>query len=105
MKLNGIKFSMQIDIGSDVALIPWIFWGKMGKLKLRKSNFDLKEFNGSVIKTLGSFEGIFETKISYEIIPIIVVQYTKSNGLLGIYFLKVDTVKLINRIMPEAPDY
>ena len=42
----------------------------MGRPKLRKSNLNLKQFYGSVIKTLGSFEGIFVTKTCYKIIPI-----------------------------------
>lgn len=61
VKLNGITFAIQVDMGSDVTLMPRNFWEKMGKSKLRKSNLNLKQFDGSVIKTLGSFKGTFET--------------------------------------------
>ena len=96
VKLNVIKFPMQVDTGRDVTLVPRNFWEKMGKPKLRKCNLNLKQFDGSVIKTLGSFEVIFEIKTRYKIIPITVVQCTKNHGLLEIDVFKVDTAKLIN---------
>ena len=40
---------------------------------------------------------MFETKNRFEIIPIIVMAYTKDHGLLGIDVLKVDTLKLVGR--------
>ena len=46
----------------------------MGKLKSRKSDFHLKQFDGTVIKVMITFEGTFETKKKhFEIIFIIVV--------------------------------
>lgn len=62
VNLNGITFSMQVDMGSDVTLIPKNFWQKVGKPKLRKSNRNLKQFDGSIIKTLESIEGHFDIK-------------------------------------------
>ena len=56
----------------------------------------LKQFDGAIIKTLGTFNGTFETKNPFEIIPITVVACTKDHGLLGIDVLKVDTSKLVN---------
>ena len=50
----------------------------------------LKQFNGTIIKTLGTFKGTFETKNPFEIITIIVMAYTKDQGLLCIDVLKVN---------------
>ena len=61
----------------------------------------LKQFDGTIIKTLSTFEGMFETKDRFEIIPIIVVACTKDHGLLGIVVLKVDTSKLVNSMEQE----
>ena len=58
----------------------------------------LKQFNGTIIKTLGIFEGMFETKNHFEILPITVVACTKGYGLLGIEVLKVDSSKSVNSI-------
>lgn len=57
--MNGVTLLMQVETGSDVTLIPRTFWERMRRPKLKKSNL---QFDGSVIKMLGCFEGTFETK-------------------------------------------
>ena len=64
----------------------------------------LKQFNGTIIKTLGTFEGTFESKNRFEIIPITVLACTKNHGLLGIDVLKVDTSKLVNSMESEEQE-
>ena len=83
----------------------------MSKPKLRKSNLNLKQFDGSAIKTLGSFEGIWDK------IPLWDYSHhcstmqkkkkkkkNKKNRHLIRDILKVDTEKLINCIKSEGPD-
>ena len=53
---------MQLDMESDVTLILQNLWEKMGRLKLRKYNLYLKQFDGTVIKVMDTFEGTFESK-------------------------------------------
>ena len=96
VKINGKHFHMQVDTGSGIALIPLNFCQDLGKPRLKKSALQIKQFDGTIIKTLGTFEGMFETKKRFEIIPITVVACTKDHGLLGIDVLKVDTWKLVN---------
>ena len=105
VKINGKYFHMQVDTGSDITLIPVNFWPDLGKPRLKKSTLQRKQFNGTIIKTLATFEGTFETKNRLEIIPIIVVACTKDHGLLGIDVLKVDTSKLVNSMKLEEQDY
>ena len=54
-----------------------------------------------MIKTQGTFEGTFEAKNRFEIVPITVVACTKDQGLLGMDVLRVDTSKLINSMQSE----
>ena len=56
----------------------------------------MKQFDGKVIKLMGTFEGTFETKMRFEIIQITVVACNKDYGLLGIDMLKVNKPKFIN---------
>ena len=49
-----------MDTGSEVTLIPRNLWERIGKPILRKSSLLLRQFDGSVIKTLGYFEGSLE---------------------------------------------
>ena len=89
---------IQVDTGTDITLIPVSFWQNLGKLSLKKSALQLKQFDDTIIKTLGILEGTFETKNRFEIMSITVVACTKDHGLLGIDVLKVDTSKLVNSI-------
>ena len=73
-------------------------------MRLKKSTLQLKQFDGTIIKTLGTFEGTFETKNRFEIIPITVVACTKNHGLLGINALKVDTSKLVYSMESEEQE-
>ena len=92
------------NTGSDITLIPVNFWQDLGKPRLKKSTLQQKQFDGTIIKTLGTFKGTFETKNRFEIIPITVVACTKDHGLLGIYVLKVDTSKLVNSMESEEQE-
>ena len=65
------------------------------KLRLKKSTLQLKQFDGTIIKT-DTFEGTFETKNRFEIKLITVVACIKDHILIGIDVLKVDTSKLVN---------
>ena len=67
VKINGKFFHMQVDTGSDITLIPVNFWLDLGKPRLKKSALQLKQFDGTIIKTLGTFEVTFETKNRFEI--------------------------------------
>ena len=49
-------------MGSDVTLTLRNFWEKIGKSKLTKINPRLKQFDGTVIKVMGTFEKTFESK-------------------------------------------
>ena len=92
---------MHVDTDSDITLIPVNFWQDLGMPKLKKLALQLKQFDGTIIKTLGTFDGMFETKNHFEIIPITVVACTKDHGLLNIDVLKVDTLKLFNSMESE----
>ena len=70
VKIDDFDLDMQMD--SEVTLIIRKFWEPSGKPTFRKSKILFRQFDGSVIKTLGYFEGplVFEDK--FEVIPIIV---------------------------------
>ena len=94
----GFFHHMEIDAGSDVILVRRNFLQRRGKQKMRKSDHQLKQFDITVIKLMGTFEGTFETKKRFEMVPITVVACNKDHGLLRIDVLKVDATKLINSI-------
>ena len=100
-EINGKYSHMQIDTGSDIALIPVNFWRDLGKPRFKKSALQLKQLDGTIIKTLGTLETTFETKNRFEIIPITVVACTKNHRLLGIDVVKVDTSALVNPMESE----
>ena len=104
VKINEKYFHMQVDTGSGIALIPVNFWLDIGTLRLKKSFLQLKRFDGTIIKTWGTFEGTFETKNHFEIIPITVVACTKDHGLSGKYLLKFDSSKLVNSMVSEEQE-
>ena len=101
VKINWKYFYMQEDIGSDVTLIPVNFRQDLGKLRLTMSPLQLKQFDGTIIQTLGTFKGMFETKNCFEMILIMIMACTKDHGLLGIDVLKVDTSKLVDSLELE----
>ena len=92
---------MQMDTGSEVTLIPRNFWERTGKLTLQKSSLQLRQFDGSVIKTLGYFQGSLELEDKFEVIPIIVLICKKNHGLLGNDVFNIYSTKLINEIKME----
>ena len=51
VQINGKYFHMQLDTGSDMTLIPVNFWQNFGKPRLKKSILQLKQFDGTIIKT------------------------------------------------------
>ena len=101
VKISNFDLDMQMDTGSEVTLIPRNFWKRIGKPTLRKSSLQLRQFNGSVIKTLGYFEGSLVLEDKFEVIPIIVTTCKKNQGLLGNDVLNINSTKLINEIKME----
>ena len=95
VKINRKYFHMQVDTSFDITLIPVNFWQDLGKPRLKKSPLQLNN---------STFEGTFETKNHFEIIPITVVACTKDHGLQGINVLKVDTSKLVNSMESEEQE-
>ena len=71
---------MQVDTGSDVTLISKNFWEQMGKPKLKSSSVPLKQFDGSMIKAVGHFNGMLDTPEQFETISVTVVDCIKSHG-------------------------
>lgn len=72
-------------------LIVRHFGEGMATTRLKKSNQHLKQFDWSIIKTLGGLEGTFEAKNRIEIIPIIVMKNIKIHDLLeraGMFLLR-----------------
>ena len=86
-----------MDTGNEVTLILKNFWEHIGKPTLWKSSILLRQFDGSVIKTLGYFERSFELKDKFEVILIIVTTCKKNHGLIGNDVLNINSTKLINK--------
>ena len=95
---------MQMDTRSEITRIPRNFWECMGKPILQKSSLQLQKFNGSIIKTLGYFEGSLELEDKFEVIPIIVTTCEKNHGLFGNDVLNINSTKLINEIKMEKTE-
>ena len=90
-----------MDTGCEVTLITRNFRERIGKQILRKSSLVICQFDGSVIKTLGYFEGSLELEGKFELIPIIVITCKKNHGLLGNNVLTMNSTILINEIKLE----
>ena len=83
-------------------LIPRNFWERIRKPTLWKSSLQLHQFDGSIIKTLGYFEGSLELEDKFEVILISVTICKKKNhGLLGNEVFNISSTKLINEIKME----
>ena len=95
---TSFDLDMQMDTGSEVMLIPKNFQERIRKPNLWKSSSQLCQFDGSVIKTFGYFEGSLELEDKFEVIPIIVTICKKNQGLLGNDVLNINSTKLINEI-------
>lgn len=54
-KLNGVTLLSPDGTRSDVTLMPMNVWERMGRAKFKKSNLQLKHFDGLIIKILGSY--------------------------------------------------
>ena len=70
VKINTFNLDMQMDTSSEVRLIPKDLWEWIGEHILRKSSLQFRQFDGSVIKTFGYFEGSLELEDKFEVIPI-----------------------------------
>ena len=91
-----------MDTCSEVTIILKNSGNAREKPTLRKSSLQLRQFDGSVIKTLGHFEGSLELENKLEVIPIIVTICKKNHGLLGNDVLNINSTKLINEMkMPS----
>ena len=58
--IEGHHLKMQLDSGSDASIVPRNFWQQLGEPKLRKCARQLRQFDGSLIKTLGCFAAVVE---------------------------------------------
>ena len=92
---------MQMDTSREVTLIPKNFCKHNRKPTLQKSSLQLRQFDGSVIKTLEYFEGSSELKDKFEVIPIIVTLCKKTHGLVEDNVRNINSTKLINDIKIE----
>ena len=101
VRINNFDLDMQIDTGSEVTLMTRNFRERIGKPTLRKSSLLRHQFDGSVIKTLGYFEGSLELEDKFDVIPIIVKTCKKNHRLLGNDVLNINSTKLINDIKME----
>ena len=88
--LNNTKMKMQLDTGSQATLIPKNFWLKCGSPKLSPSFQKLRQFDGSVIKTIEKFEGTLEFDDEFKITTVIVTECEKTHGLIGTDIPKLD---------------
>ena len=57
---------MQVDTGSNAAIIPRNCWELIPKLQ--KYYLCLKQFDGAIIKVLGGFDATLETKSKINIV-------------------------------------
>ena len=85
-----------MDIGSKVMLIQRNFWEHNGKPTLQKSSLLLCQFDGSVIKTFGYFEGSLELEDKFEVIE--VTSCKKSHRTLGNDVFNINSNKVIHEI-------
>ena len=99
--INNFDLDIQMDTGSEAIIISINFWERFGKPTLRKSCLLLRQFDGSVIKTAGYFEGSLELKNKFEVIPIIVTTCKKNHGLLRNDIFNIEASKLTNEIKME----
>ena len=58
---------MQVDSCSDITLLPVNFWHGLEKPRLKKSPLQLKQFDGTIIKTLSTFEVHLKLRITLEL--------------------------------------
>ena len=63
---------------------------------LRKRSLQLSQFDESLIKVLGYFEGSLELEDKFEVIPTIVTISKKNHGFLGNDVLNINSTNLIN---------
>ena len=101
VKINNFDLDIQRDTGCGVTLTPRNFWERIGKPALRNSKLLPRQFNGSVIKTLGYFEGSLGLGDKFEVISINVTTCEKNHGLLGSNVLNINSTILINEMKME----
>jgi len=90
VKLDGIEIPMQLDSGSQATLIPRNLWEDMGKPRLSKTSVSLKQFDGTLLRTIGQYSAAIEMDKKFVMGTIVVTACTKSHGLLGTDVLKVN---------------
>ncbi|PAA81730.1 hypothetical protein BOX15_Mlig033926g4 [Macrostomum lignano] len=83
VKLDGKLLAMQLDSGSDASIIPKNFWKALGEPRLKRCPRQLRQFDGSVIKTLGCFLAVVELSDRVACIEVTVAACEKNHGLLG----------------------
>ena len=88
--IEGRRLAMQLDSGSDSTIIPRNFWQHLGEPKLRKCNRQLRQFDGTAIRTLGTFTAVIELDSKITCVDVTVAACSKNHGLLGTDSLQFD---------------
>ena len=94
VKLDDVPMCMQLDSGSQATIIPKNFWMKLRQPKLHRTSHQLKQYDGSEIKTLGQFKGMVEMNGWFAVGNIVVAQCEKNHSLMGTDLLNVDFSKM-----------
>ena len=92
--INNLNVKMQLDTGSEATLIPSNFWEQMGRPLLGKTTIKLRQYDGSVIETLGKFTTNLETEQVIKKIEVIVAKCQKEHGLIGTDVLNINSETL-----------
>ena len=99
VSIEGCKIAMQLDSGSQVSIIPKNLWEDLGKPALKKTSTQLKQFDGTIIKTLGCFTAMIEYGNRYFATELTVANCIKRHGLLGTDVLSFDQVSVcVNKV-------
>ena len=97
VKIEQLRFGYAIGYrqGGNTYTKKFLGTHCIGKPTLRKSSLLLRQFDGSVIKILGYFEGSLEFEDKFEVISIIVIICKKNTSLLGNDVLNINSTKLM----------
>ena len=83
VNINNKPFSMQLDTGASLSIIPRNFWNKLGRPRLTQIQKKIRMFDGSELKTLGEMESVVECDGRVHATKLVVTDASKDHGLIG----------------------
>jgi len=83
VNVNGKNMKFQVDTAATISILSKTQWKLLGYTKLNEVTIDLKNYDGSSLKTTGVFKANVIYNSKEHLVDLVVINADKPYGLLG----------------------